>query len=67
MQLMSVSIDRKEAEVSMGDRTFTLYHSDGLVLELFDELFTKPAELAIRCDEKTEEIEIQLNLFKEAV
>lgn len=62
-----LSSDRKTATVITDDKTFTLYHSEGKVIDLVNELIIEPIERRERAEETTEVIEIQLTLNLEDV
>ena len=61
-----VSADRTRATVVLDNKSFNLHHSDGLVMELVEEMFLNPLRRALAEDEVTEEINLlpeQLKLF----
>lgn len=61
-----LSRDGKRATIVFDDRCFNLYHSDGRVMELVDEMVLNPIRIMLAEDEVTQEINIlpeQLKLF----
>lgn len=54
---------RTEAMVILDTKCFTFHHDEGLVMDLVTEMIFEPIAMDLRCDEVTEEIEIQLSLF----
>jgi hypothetical protein len=60
-----LSKDRKTAVVVFDNKSFTLYHSVGKVMDLIEEIIIQPAELQERCDEIT--AVINLEDLKEAI
>ena len=61
-----LSKDRREAWITYDNhKTVTFWHSDGLVMDIVNELIVEPTNLADRCDEDTAVIDLQLSLFTE--
>jgi hypothetical protein len=61
-----LSQDRREALIVTDDKTWTLWHSEGKVMELVNEMIIEPMERRARMEEDTQVIEIidvQLSLF----